>query len=194
MGDMPADPRLRPHPGPCALKGRKHRGDGPPGVRKPARAYIGLGSNLDGPRGQLARALRELDRLPGTRCVARSASYHSAPMGPADQPDYVNAVALIETRLDPYQLLSVLHCLERAHGRVRSGRRWGPRPLDLDILIYGDLCLQDPRLELPHPGLPRRNFVLYPLEEISPRLRIPGLGPVADLVAACPRDGLVRLP
>ena len=157
------------------------------------RAYIGLGSNLDGPRYQLIRAFRELDRLPGTRCVARSAFYRSAPMGPADQPDYINAVAMIETRLGPYPLLFVLHQLERAHRRVRGARRWGPRTLDLDILIYGDVRLHGRRLEVPHPGLRQRNFVLYPLAELDPELWVPGQGSVRELVAACPRGGLVRL-
>lgn len=156
-------------------------------------AYIGLGSNLDGPRQQLIRAFRELDRLPATRCVAQSALYRSAPMGPADQPDYINAVALIATRLAPYPLLSALQRLERAHHRVRGGRRWGARTLDLDILIYGDVCLRGPRLEVPHPGLRRRNFVLCPLAELDPELRVPGLGPLRDLMAACPSGGLVRL-
>jgi 2-amino-4-hydroxy-6-hydroxymethyldihydropteridine diphosphokinase len=157
-----------------------------------ALAYIGLGSNLDGPLDQVRRALDALDRLPDSRCVARSRCYWSAPLGPPDQPWYVNAVAQIATRLAPEALLAALQEIEARHGRVRAGAvRWGPRPLDLDLLLYADRVSVGATLCLPHPGLARRAFVLYPLLEIAgPGLRIPGLGELGALCQAIPRDGL----
>lgn len=150
-------------------------------------AYIGLGSNLDAPRAQVSRALRTLGDLPRTKCTAHSSLYTSPPMGPPDQPPYVNAVARLATTLSAPALLEELLGVERAHGRVRDGTRWGPRTLDLDILLYGDLRLDTPTLRIPHPGIPERPFVLYPLAEIaSPELEIPGLGRLADLLAGHP--------
>jgi 2-amino-4-hydroxy-6-hydroxymethyldihydropteridine diphosphokinase len=122
--------------------------------------------------------------------MACSSLYRSAPMGPANQPDYVNAVMAVETALAPLALLDALQALETAFGRVRHGERWGPRTLDLDILLYGSEILATDRLTVPHPGLAEREFVLYPLQEIAPDLNIPGLGPLADLVRRCPRRGL----
>lgn len=144
-------------------------------------AWIGLGSNLDGPREHVARALDELERLPLTRRVAASRLYASRPMGPADQPDYVNAVAHLVTRLSPLALLDQLQALEQHHGRVR-GRRWGPRTLDLDLLLYDDRRLTLPRLTLPHPEMARRAFVLVPLVELAPSLALDGT-PLARLAA-----------
>ncbi len=158
-----------------------------------ALAYVGLGSNLQGPRAQVARTFPELDALPETRCVAHSSLYLSRPLGDLPQPDYVNAVAALETRLPPHRLLACLQALEQRRGRVRDGLRWGPRILDLDLLLYGALVQDDPRLTLPHPGLSRRDFVLYPLQEIAPGLSIPGLGSLAGLVAGCRPRGLVKL-
>ncbi|WP_108446026.1 2-amino-4-hydroxy-6-hydroxymethyldihydropteridine diphosphokinase [Halomonas denitrificans] len=151
-------------------------------------AWIGLGSNLDGPREHVARALEELDRLPLTRRVAASRLYASRPVGPADQPDYVNAVAQLATRLSPLALLDQLQALEQRHGRVR-GRRWGPRTLDLDLLLYDDRRLALPRLTLPHPEMTRRAFVLVPLAELAPSLTLDGQ-PLARLAAGLDRDGL----
>lgn len=111
-------------------------------------------------------------------------------MGPAGQPDYVNAVMAIDTVLEPHQLLTDLQAIETAQGRVRLGERWGPRTLDLDILLYGDQIMSTDRLTVPHAGLAQREFVLYPLEEIAPGLIIPSLGPLRDLVEACPRRNL----
>lgn len=122
--------------------------------------------------------------------MACSSLYRSAPLGPANQPDYVNAVMAVETALAPLALLDALQALETAFGRVRHGERWGPRTLDLDILLYGSEILATDRLTVPHPGLAEREFVLYPLQEIAPDLNIPGLGPLADLVRRCPRRGL----
>jgi 2-amino-4-hydroxy-6-hydroxymethyldihydropteridine diphosphokinase len=155
-------------------------------------AYIGLGSNLDDPAAQLTAAIEELAELPDTRLLARSSLYRSAPMGPQDQPDYVNAVAQIRTALEPGVLLDALQAIEQAHGRVRS-QHWGPRTLDLDILLYGDAVIDTPRLKVPHPGIAERNFVLYPLAEIDGDHEIPGLGRVRSLLAGCADTGLMRL-
>jgi 2-amino-4-hydroxy-6-hydroxymethyldihydropteridine diphosphokinase len=161
--------------------------------RPAVSAFIGLGSNLDDPRRQVGRALEELAGLPETTLAAQSGLYRSAPMGPADQPAYINAVARLETRLAPEALLDALQAIEARHGRVRAGDRWGPRTLDLDILLYGDARIDSPRLRVPHPGLAARNFVLQPLAELAPDLDIPGLGPLRDLLARCPAAALERL-
>ncbi|HEB95851.1 MAG TPA: 2-amino-4-hydroxy-6-hydroxymethyldihydropteridine diphosphokinase [Sedimenticola thiotaurini] len=158
----------------------------------PVSAWVGLGSNLDRPRQQLERAFVGLARLPGTRLVARSPLYHSPPMGPPDQPDYVNAVAMLETGLDPHRLLAALQEIETAHGRRRE-RRWGPRTLDLDLLLYGDRVIRTPELTVPHPGLTRRAFVLYPLRDLAPDLMVPGAGPVRGLADACADPAVVPL-
>lgn len=155
-------------------------------------AHIGLGSNLAGPAQQVRRALAELAALPESRLLRHSGLYRSPPLGPQDQPDYVNAVAALATRLAPLALLDALQALETGHRRVRS-ERWGPRTLDLDLLLYGNRRLDLPRLQVPHPGLPLRNFVLYPLAEIDPQLEIPGHGPLAELLARCPRGALQSL-
>ena len=154
------------------------------------RVFVGLGSNLGRPVEQVRLALSALDALPGTRCVARSALYHSLPMGPADQPDFVNAVAALETRLDPRAVLDHLLELEIGHGRVRGGLRWGPRTLDLDLLLYGEQVFDSPGLTVPHPGLHERAFVLYPLHEIAPELVIPRYGTIAQLLNVVPVGGL----
>lgn len=144
-------------------------------------AWIGLGSNLDGPRAHVERALRELDRLPLTRRIAASRLYASPPVGPADQPDYINAVAHLETRLSPLALLDQLQALEQRHGRVR-GRRWGPRTLDLDLLLFDDYRVTLPRLTLPHPEMVKRAFVLVPLAELAPAVVLDGQ-PLARRIA-----------
>lgn len=156
-------------------------------------AFIGLGSNLAGPREQVRRALDELVELPACRLSAASSLYSSRPMGPQDQPDYINAVARLDTDLAPEALLDALQAIEAEHRRVRGGERWGPRTLDLDLLIYADRIIDTPRLRVPHPGLPERAFVLYPLAEIAPELTVPGLGSLAALLARCDNDGLQRL-
>lgn len=153
-------------------------------------AYIGLGSNLDDPAAQVSRALDELDGIEGVRLTAASRLYHNPPMGPQDQPDYVNAVARLQTRLPAEALLEALLAIEQVHGRVRGGQHWGPRTLDLDLLVYGDAVIESARLTVPHPGLAERAFVLYPLQEVAPDLVIPRLGALAALCARCPRDGL----
>ncbi|OOG23796.1 2-amino-4-hydroxy-6-hydroxymethyldihydropteridine diphosphokinase [Thioalkalivibrio denitrificans] len=157
-------------------------------------AYVGLGSNLENPVDQVSKGLEALERLPRTRCLARSSLYTSPPMGPPGQPDYVNAVACLATGLSALELLEALMAVERTHGRLRDGTRWGPRTLDLDILLYGDARIDSPQLRVPHPGIPERPFVLYPLAEIAPGdLDLPGLGSLTGLKAGCPRGGLNRL-
>ena len=154
--------------------------------------YIGLGSNLEQPREQITRAFDELAALPHTSLTARSHLYGSAPLGPQDQPDYVNAVACLHTGLAPLELLDALQAIEQSHRRVRE-RHWGPRTLDLDILLYADQSIDLPRLQLPHPHMHERSFVLQPLSEIAPNLQVPGRGAVADLARACDSLGIVRL-
>jgi 2-amino-4-hydroxy-6-hydroxymethyldihydropteridine diphosphokinase len=125
--------------------------------------YIGLGSNLENPTDQIKQALWALNTLPATHLKAHSALYRSKPLGPQNQPDYINAVAELSTTLPPLILLSKMQNIENKQGRVRSTESWGPRTLDLDMLLYNNRQSQDPRLTLPHPGLYERAFVLYPL-------------------------------
>lgn len=153
-------------------------------------AYIGLGSNIDQPQQHIFQALDELDCIPETWLKAVSSLYASPPMGPQDQPDYVNAVAEIHTGLSPMLLLDELQGIENRHGRVRK-QQWGPRTLDLDLLLYGDQIIQERRLTVPHPGIAQRVFVLKPLAEIAPRLIVPSLGSIQTLLAAC-EDQQVR--
>jgi len=156
-------------------------------------AYLGLGANLDDPARQVRRAFDELAALPGTHLVSRSPLYKSPPLGPRDQPDYINAVAALETTLPPLELLAALLAIEVRHGRKRDGSRWGPRNLDLDILLYGDLVLDSLGLCLPHPGLHERAFVLYPLYDVAPELEIPGRGDVRGLRALLDAPRIERL-
>jgi 2-amino-4-hydroxy-6-hydroxymethyldihydropteridine diphosphokinase len=156
-------------------------------------AYVGLGSNLDDPVRQVRAALAALAALPRTRLIASSALYRNPPMGPPEQPDFVNAVAGLLTALPALELLHGLQSIEDAQGRRRDGPRWGPRTLDLDLLIYGDTELRSEALTLPHPGLAERPFVLVPLLEVAPGLRIPGGDRIARLAAATDGGGLARL-
>lgn len=151
--------------------------DGPAGA---STAYIGLGSNLDGPERRIARAIGSLDALPGTRVTARSSLYRSAPLGPAGQPDYLNAAVMLRTAIGVRDLLGALKAIEREQGR-EPGPRWGPRVIDLDLLAYDDAVIDEPGVTVPHPGIAIRNFVLLPLREIAPDLEVPGLGRVADI-------------
>ncbi|MCC7412549.1 MAG: 2-amino-4-hydroxy-6-hydroxymethyldihydropteridine diphosphokinase [Gammaproteobacteria bacterium] len=156
------------------------------------RAYIGLGSNLDDPVAQVRRGAQALARLPDSALVAVSSLYRTPPMGPADQPDFINAVATVDTGLAPEALLDALQAIELAQGRRRT-RHWGERTLDLDILLYGDRVIASPRLRVPHPGIARRAFVLAPLAELAPDLCIPAHGGVAALLAAHAGEPLTRL-
>ena len=156
-------------------------------------AYIGIGSNLGDPREQVLAAIDELGAIPRCRLVKRSALYASAPMGPKDQPDYVNAVVLVETFFEPTELLGRLQAIERRYGRVRDSLRWGPRTLDLDLLVFGEIRLDTPELVLPHPGAHERCFVLCPLADLGKETRIPGHGTVGEMLAHCDCRGVVRL-
>jgi 2-amino-4-hydroxy-6-hydroxymethyldihydropteridine diphosphokinase len=157
-------------------------------------AYIGVGSNLDDPEAQVKRALHDLKGLPCTQLVAVSGLYRTPPMGPQDQPDYVNAVAGLLTRQLPEKLLLSLQNLESSLGRVRTkGDRWGPRVIDLDILVYGTVQQTLPGLSLPHPGILERNFVLLPLREIAPSLIVPGQGVVRTLANRLGNEEIRRI-
>lgn len=145
-------------------------------------AWIGLGSNVGEPVAQVRAALAAIDGIEATRRWASSSLYTSTPMGPPDQPLYINAVAGVVTDLSPHALLYSLHAIERAAGRTRSGQHWGPRRLDLDLLAFDQCTIDDGELTLPHPGAGERAFVLVPWAEIAPQTRIPGVGRVGDLV------------
>lgn len=164
--------------------------------------YVGLGANLDDPRTQIMQAIDELALLPQSCLLAVSSLYRSAPLVLSDQtgaslptqPDYINAVAKLETTHSPHVLLDALQAIEHAHGRQRNGRRWAARPLDLDILLYGNQQFDDERLQVPHVGMAVRNFVLYPLQEIAPRkLYVAGMGELADLLDKCSPEGLEKI-
>jgi len=146
-------------------------------------AYIALGSNLEEPKRQLQAGFAALARLPDTQLVAQSSLYRSAPVGYANQPDFVNAVAVIHTTLTPRALLDALLSIERMHGRVREFPN-APRTLDLDIALYGERVINEPGLTVPHPRMHQRAFVLAPLAEIAPDAHVPGHGRVRDLLAA----------
>ena len=156
-------------------------------------AYVALGSNLDDPRLQVERAIGELAGLADTRLVLRSGLWRSAPMGPQHQPEFINAVAGLLTLLDPHAFLENLRLLERRLGKIEPSVRWGPRLIDLDLLMVGDARCDEPGLRLPHAGLHQRNFVLYPLAEIAPMLWVPGHGRVSKLLEGIPGDGIEPL-
>jgi len=151
-----------------------------------------VGSNLAGPREQVNHAIEQLAELDGCRLAAVSSLYSSPPMGPHDQPDYVNAVVQLRTHLAADALLDAMQHIEALHDRKR-GQRWGPRTLDLDLLVYGDSVIETERLVVPHAGIATRNFVLYPLAEIDSALMIPGLGMAGDLLQHCSAEGLVNI-
>jgi len=154
--------------------------------------YIGLGSNLAEPAEQLRQAIEALGQLPSSQGLAVSALYSSESLSPG-QPRYTNAVARLETSLAPLALLDALQAIENDQGRVRA-ERWGPRTLDLDVLLFGDRVIDEPRLKVPHYHMHARAFVLYPLAELAPAdLRLADGRPLADLLAACPFEGLERL-
>ncbi|QKI89615.1 2-amino-4-hydroxy-6-hydroxymethyldihydropteridine diphosphokinase [Thiomicrorhabdus xiamenensis] len=154
------------------------------------RVFLGLGANLDQPAEQIRAALRALDSLPQSRVIKSSALYTSSPLGPQDQPDYVNAVCLLETQLAPDELLQQLQRLEIEQGRVKK-RHWGERTIDLDILLYDDLQLQSEHLQIPHSQMHLRDFVLVPLAEIAPGILVPGRDKVEELIAGL-QDSFLR--
>jgi 2-amino-4-hydroxy-6-hydroxymethyldihydropteridine diphosphokinase len=155
-------------------------------------AYIGLGSNLADPAAQVRSALRALDSLPQTRLLAQSSLYRSAPVGYLDQPDFVNAVAKVETALGAHALLDALLALEKVNGRTREFLN-SPRTLDLDVLLYDDLQHHEHGLTVPHPEMHRRAFVLLPLLEIAPECVIPGIGRAAQAMLGCTDQSLERM-
>ena len=155
-------------------------------------AFIGLGSNLEQPRSQLQRAFADLDQLPGTRLIAQSSLYRSAPVGYLDQPDFMNAVAKIETALTPQALLQALLQIEHLHGRERTFRN-APRTLDMDVLLYDDVQLHEQGLTIPHPQMHLRAFVLQPLLEIEPDCDIPAVGSAQQALQDCQGQVLERI-
>ncbi len=158
-------------------------------------AYIGLGSNMNDPRAQVLNAVERLRALPRdqTRVVAVSKLYGSKPFGPVKQSDFVNAVVGLLTQLDAPTLLQETKAIERALGRPEKYERWGPRVIDLDLLVYGREKRSDPTLTIPHPGIVERNWVLYPLADIAPGLDIPGVGRVAELKGSIAPEGMWTL-
>jgi len=153
-------------------------------------AYIGVGSNLDGPREQVLKAIEKLRNVRDTRVVLVSRLYGTKPFGPVPQPDFVNAAVGVLTKLDSRALLRELRDIEAAMGRPARHEKWGPRVIDLDLLVYGRERRADPDLTLPHPGIVERNFVLYPLADLAPDLDVPGLGRVAALKERVSSDGV----
>ena len=158
----------------------------------PVVAHVALGSNLEQPTAQVRKAFEELANLPDTRFLARSSLYRTAPVGKADQPDFINAVASLETGLAAIDLLDALLEIEARHARVRSEPN-APRTLDLDLLLYGGQVIREARLEVPHPRMHERAFVLLPLAEIAPDLIIPGHGKVVDLLPAVADQKAMRI-
>ncbi|WP_323752211.1 2-amino-4-hydroxy-6-hydroxymethyldihydropteridine diphosphokinase [Marinobacter sp.] len=156
-------------------------------------AYVGLGSNLKDPAAQLARAVMELACLPQTTLLAQSPFYASRPVGPQDQPDFVNGAVELRTSLKAHHLLDHLQAIEHAHGRERL-RHWGPRTLDLDLLVFGTETIDDERLTVPHAELANRDFALQPLLDLNPELELPDGRRVIQLRTQCPDNQLRKLP
>ena len=156
-------------------------------------SYIGVGSNQADPFKQAKLAIKTLQHLPKSLFCKCSSLYHSAPMGPQEQPDYINAVVKIDTQLTAIELLDELQKIELSQGRVRKENRWGPRTLDLDIILYGDEVINNSRLTIPHYGMKEREFVLYPLFEIAKDLFLPDGQALSQLAEHCNKKGLVRI-
>jgi len=156
--------------------------------------YVGMGSNLGDRVKHIQDACEQLITVCGIEQLSCSPFYETTPMGPAAQPDYVNAVCRFSTVLEAHALLDELQAIEAMHGRERTAERWGARPLDLDLLLYADSRIATPRLQVPHPGMPKRSFVLQPLFDLTPDLPIPGFGELADLLVEAEKFGIRRLP
>lgn len=156
-------------------------------------SYIGVGSNQQDPVKQARQAIEALNTLPSSKLISSSSLYCSAPMGPQDQPDYINAVVAIETELSAIALLDALQAIELNQGRVRKDNRWGPRTLDLDIILYADQQINNERLVVPHYGMHQREFVLYPLLEIAPNLTLPNGTLLSQLATLCDKNGLTKV-
>ncbi|TEW53777.1 2-amino-4-hydroxy-6-hydroxymethyldihydropteridine diphosphokinase [Psychromonas sp. RZ22] len=156
-------------------------------------SYIGIGSNQSQPIEQAKQAITALNQIKNTTLVTCSSLYCSAPMGPQDQPDYINAVAKLETTLSALELLDELQAIEQKQGRVRKDNRWGPRTLDLDIILYAEQTINNERLTIPHYGMQQREFVLYPLFEIAPQLQLPNGTFLTEMLKDCDKNGLTTI-
>ncbi|TBL67241.1 2-amino-4-hydroxy-6-hydroxymethyldihydropteridine diphosphokinase [Hafnia alvei] len=156
------------------------------------RVYIALGSNLANPLHQVQSALNALAELPQTKLIATSSLYRTPPLGPQDQPDYLNAVVALDTNLSAENLLDHTQKIELEHGRVRKDERWGPRTLDLDILLFGDEIINTERLTVPHYDMKNRQFMLYPLAEIAPELHFPTGESLQSIIAQLGAEPLTR--
>ncbi|ANC40865.1 MAG: 2-amino-4-hydroxy-6-hydroxymethyldihydropteridine diphosphokinase [Hafnia alvei] len=156
------------------------------------RVYIALGSNLANPLHQVQSALNALAELPQTKLIATSSLYRTPPLGPQDQPDYLNAVVALDTDLSAENLLDHTQKIELEHGRVRKDERWGPRTLDLDILLFGDEIINTERLTVPHYDMKNRQFMLYPLAEIAPELHFPTGESLQSIIAQLGAEPLTR--
>jgi 2-amino-4-hydroxy-6-hydroxymethyldihydropteridine diphosphokinase len=157
------------------------------------RVYVGLGSNLEDPVAQVLEAVEELEMIPDSILVQRSSLYRGKPMGPADQPDYVNAVVAMDTLLSAGDFLQALTRIEDLQGRERAGEKWGPRIIDLDLLMYGKQKINTPDLTVPHPGMHERDFVIVPLAEVAGDVNIPGQGRLTQLINNCENHSLRKL-
>jgi 2-amino-4-hydroxy-6-hydroxymethyldihydropteridine diphosphokinase len=155
-------------------------------------AYIGIGSNLGDSLARVRAAFDSLAQIPGCRLIARSGLYRTKPFGPVEQGDFINAVAGLLTVLPAAALLAAIRGIEAAAGRVRA-ERWGPRILDLDLLVFGNQRIATPELTVPHPGIAERGFVLAPLADIAPALHVPGLGRAETLLRALPEAGITEV-
>lgn len=156
------------------------------------RVYVALGSNLGNRQQHIVEACRAIEAIEGCSELQSSSLYQTAPMGPQDQPDYLNAVCRFYYTGTPQRLLAELQSIERSHGRVKTTRRWTARPLDLDLLLFGTWQIDEPLLSVPHIGIPERSFVLWPLMELDEHLHIPGMGSVAELSGGCQKFGIRR--
>ena len=157
------------------------------------RVYVGLGSNLEDPVAQVLEAVEELEMIPDSILASRSSLYRGKPMGVADQPDYVNAVVAMDTLLSAENFLQELTRIEDLQGRVRDGEKWGPRIIDLDLLMYGKHKINTPDLTVPHPGMHERDFVIIPLSELAGDVNIPGQGRLTALINKCENHSLRKL-
>jgi 2-amino-4-hydroxy-6-hydroxymethyldihydropteridine diphosphokinase len=157
------------------------------------RVYIGIGSNLNDPVAQVLEAVEELEMIPDTILAERSTLYRAKPMGPEDQPDYVNAVVAMDTLLSADELHKALISIEDLQGRTRDNEKWGPRIIDLDLLLYGQQVIDTATLTVPHPGMHERDFVIIPLEEVAGNLKIPGRGHLYSLINKCKSHSLKKL-
>lgn len=161
-------------------------------TKTPNKAYIGIGSNLTNPLNQVSQAVTAINEIANTHVTIASSLYGSKPMGPQDQPDYVNAVIEISTALEPIQLLDALQKIELDSGRVRKDERWGPRTLDLDIILFGSSVIETERLTVPHYGMTEREFVLFPLLEIAPKLLLPNGDSLINICNNTDQNGLCK--